>query len=215
ELGAAVCVLEEAHPGTVRIIEGGIVMSVTLPMGKHNMKDCAAFAADAQTAEAAFLAHSGGVCRLFKAGEWKVETVLEMKGITGLTHLWGADDLHGFVLSRKDYRLSFWDAAKGGAANMAGQVMSRGAVDGMGTEARFSAPGQQLVLGDGSLLVADGRAVRRLETVAMRQTEFERAAMGLERATQLAAQRAEHLKVAWDEALELLAGPLTETCAAR
>ena len=28
------------------------------------------------------------------------------------------------------------DAAKGGAANMAGQVMSRGAVDGMGTEAR-------------------------------------------------------------------------------
>ena len=25
---------------------------------------------------------------------------------------WGADDLHGFVLSRKDYRLSFWAARR-------------------------------------------------------------------------------------------------------
>ena len=30
---------EEAHPGTVRVIEGGLVDSVSLPMGRHNMKD--------------------------------------------------------------------------------------------------------------------------------------------------------------------------------
>ena len=186
--------------------------------------------------------------------------MLQMKGVTGLSHLQLSGDSYGLLLSRKDYRLSCWEPS-GKTSVVAGQAMSRGSVDGLGTEAprnakfkriqrdlqwfstgfstgfswfqwnistterqtlgvsraqaRFSAPAQQLLLGDGSLLVADGQKLRRLEMKALRQSEVARTAQSVGRAAELAAQRARRLRAAWDEVLRLLRGPLTTIAATR
>ncbi|CAK9021977.1 unnamed protein product [Durusdinium trenchii] len=216
ETPSGILVLEEAHPGTVRVIEGGLVDSIALPMGRHNMKEAAALTLDSAEGHA-YLAHSGAVVRVSKIEcSWKAESVLDLKGITGLTHMRNPEhpESYGFLLSRKDYRLGLWDS-KGKSSVVAGQAMSRGQVDGLGAEARFSALGQQLVLSDGSLLVVDGKLVRRLVMKALRQSEVARAAQTLEHSASLAQQRASRLRAAWTEVLELLGGPLNTVAATR
>ncbi|CAE7559110.1 unnamed protein product [Symbiodinium sp. CCMP2592] len=220
-LGDTILVTEDGHPGTVRVLEQGLVDSITIPLGRQQQQmQESCLATDACDPTSAWLAHSRAVCRVSKSsGSWAVETIVEIQGITGLTHLWSPDgSTDGLVLSKKkSYTLSFWDRteAKKSLSIMAGQGASRGSVDGLGTEARLAGPGKQCVLGDGSLLVADGRGLRRIVTQALRESELARAAESVERHSQLAMQRNAKLREAWEQVLKVLAGPCTDIACAR
>ncbi|CAE7949999.1 unnamed protein product [Symbiodinium sp. KB8] len=220
-LGDTILITEDGHPGTVRVLEQGLADSITIPLGRQQQQmQESCLAPDACDPNSAWLAHSRAICRVSKrSGSWTVETVVEIQGITGLTHLWSPDgSTDGLVLSRKkSYTLFFWDRteAKKSLSIMAGQGASRGSVDGLGTEARLAGPAKQCVLGDGSLLVADGRRLRRIVTQALRESEFARAAESVERHSQLAMQRDAKLREAWEQVLKVLAGPCTDIACAR
>ncbi|CAE8647524.1 unnamed protein product [Polarella glacialis] len=220
----AVVIMEAGHPDTIRVLAETVVMSVPLPAGRRSsqgIRDYAALAPDNRHASAAWISDGCGVCRISRdevGSSWVVDRILNLKGIAGLSHLWNPDgSLHGLLVSRRtDYRLTFWDLSQSqdggpGAGThelVAGQVLSRGWVDGVGTLARLMSPGHHSrLVADGAIVFTDGSSIRKLHMVAECKARAVSMAEEAQDCTELALQRAKVLSVSWAEASAVFSGP--------